>query len=207
MNNIIKDLVINYVENLLNILFYSPLLLQDDFHLTKLDKINYNKDEICMLCNENLDIEIINYKCKSCSCHIHHNCANLYFSNYVVYNCMQCKIEYNKFKKYTGISFNFEWNNYIISHINLHTNQSNINILISTIDYKHTNKKMRDYQIAIYRDNILYKVVTLESNNNLDLMNNTTYTANVYINNNVTETLVFIKSIENITATNPSIYL
>jgi hypothetical protein len=66
---------------------------------------------------------------------------------------------------------------------------------------------MRDYQIAIYRDNILYKVVTLEPEDNLDLINNTIYTANVYINNIVTETLVFVKSIENITATNPSIYL
>jgi|Laugresu1bdmlbdd_1035124.scaffolds.fasta_scaffold20068_2 hypothetical protein len=205
--NLIKNFAINYINNLLDIVFYSPLLLQDNFHLTKLD--NYNKEEICMLCNEKLNIEIINYKCKACSCHLHHNCANIYFSNYIVNNCMQCKIEYNKFKKYTGISLYFEWSNSIITNINIRSIYINTTMTISTINYKYTNtnKKMRDYQIAIYRDKVLYKVVTLEPNNNIYSINDTTYVANVYINNVVEESLLFVKSIENITSSNPIIYL
>ena len=209
MNTIIKDFATNYVDNLLNIVFFPPQLLQDEFHLTKLDKTNYNKDEICMICNEYLNIEIINYKCKSCSCHLHHNCANLYFSNYIINNCMQCKIEYNKFKKYSGISIQFKWRNDIITNINLRSIYINTTMVISTINYKHkdTNKKMRDYQIGIYRDKVLYKIVTLEPNDNLDSMNNTTYISNVYIKNIINKSLVFVKSIENITSSNPVIYL
>ena len=80
---------------------------------------------------------------------------------------------------------------------------------ISTINYKHknTNKKMRDYQIGIYRDKVLYKIVTLEPNDNLDSMNNTTYISNVYIKNIINKSLVFVKSIENITLLRPVIYL
>jgi hypothetical protein len=122
---------------------------------------------------------------------------------------MQCKIEYNKFKKYTGISLYFEWSNSIITNINIRSIYINTTMTISTINYKYTNtnKKMRDYQIAIYRDKVLYKVVTLEPNNNIYSINNTTYVANVYINNVVEESLLFVKSIENITSSNPIIYL
>jgi hypothetical protein len=122
---------------------------------------------------------------------------------------MQCKIEYNKFKKYTGISLYFEWSNSIITNINIRSIYINTTMTISTINYKYTNtnKKMRDYQIAIYRDKVLYKVVTLEPNNNIYSINDTTYVANVYINNVVEESLLFVKSIENITLSNPIIYL
>jgi hypothetical protein len=122
---------------------------------------------------------------------------------------MQCKIEYNKFKKYTGISLYFEWSNTIITNINIRSIYINTTMTISTINYKYTNtnKKMRDYQIAIYRDKVLYKVVTLEPDNNIYSINDTTYVANIYINNVVEESLLFVKSIENITSSNPIIYL
>jgi hypothetical protein len=208
-NDIIINFAKKYIDNLLNIVFYSPKLLQKDFHLIKLDKSNYNNNEICMLCQEYLDIEIINYKCKSCSCHLHHNCVNLYLSNNIIFNCMQCKIDYKRFKKFSGISIYFEWENSIISNINICNSQCNTYMLISFIDYKHknTNKKMRDYQICIYRDKVLYKLIILESNDNIEYVDNISYIAYIYINDIIDTKLSLVKSIDNITIINPILFL
>ena len=71
------------------------------------------------------------------------NKDDLYKYN-IIFNCMQCKIDYKRFKKFSGISIYFEWENFIISNINICNSQCNTNMLVSFIDYNHknTNKKI-----------------------------------------------------------------
>ena len=64
---------------------------------------------------------------------------------------------------------------------------------------------MRDYQIAIYKDKVLYKLIILEPKNNIQNVDNTYYIA--YIYDIMNTTLSLVKSIDNITVKNPIIYL
>ena len=86
--NIIKDFAKNYVNDLIETNLFSVSIIEQKFDVKR---VNNNSDDICLLCLENTNQEIIIYKCIKCSCHLHHSCLNNYAKSYSFNNCIQCK--------------------------------------------------------------------------------------------------------------------
>lgn len=88
-----------FVDNLIEDNFFDVKTVEDTFDMKRVEKKEFMKgenecgeeSETCMLCLGSVDEELIAYKCKYCSCHLHHSCLNNYAKIYTMTNCIQCK--------------------------------------------------------------------------------------------------------------------
>lgn len=85
---IIKSFSISYVDKLIEDNFFNVTIIEKNFDVKR---VNTTSEEICLLCLENVNQEIIVYKCIQCSCHLHHSCLNNYAKSYTFTNCIQCR--------------------------------------------------------------------------------------------------------------------
>jgi len=85
--NTTKQFATLYVSNLLEDVFFNPQIIEKNFNLKV---VKNNPDEICVLCQDGINTEIIKYKCVYCSCHLHHSCINNYTKDINLNKCFQC---------------------------------------------------------------------------------------------------------------------
>ena len=179
-NIIVKDFATNFVNNLLNTNFYDPKLLENDFYLTHLKhKDPKYINEICMICTDDINIELISYKCKKCTCFLHHSCANEYYSKYNVYECMQCKTAHNVQTPTSEI--HFTWRNGEIITACILSQYEHFELSTTKIYYrsKLTKKLMKDLQIIITKDDEPNVMITVTANSDQHGCVNI-YTATIY---------------------------
>jgi hypothetical protein len=182
--NIIKKFTKYYVDDLLITNFYSPLLIEYNYYLNEINSEydNTKLDEICMICNDDINNEIIIYKCKQCSCYLHHSCANNYFINCDVDKCMQCKTEYNLHKHICILNFNWV-NNQIENPIIHYTTPYYNEFKSSTVKIyylnKFTKKIITDIQLSITHLGKPFIMIYIQSNN-INKETDNTYTVYIY---------------------------
>lgn len=180
--DVIQKFAKYYVNDLLITNFYSPLLIEYNYYLNEIDNKNLQLDEICMICNDDINNEIIIYKCKQCSCYLHHSCANNYFMNCDVTKCMQCNVNYDLHKHICIINFNWVNNqidNPIIQYTTPYYNEFKSSIVKIYYLNKFTKKIITDIQLSI---NHLYRpfiMIYIQSNNIYEELDNT-YTIYIY---------------------------
>lgn len=177
---IIKKFAKYYIDDLLITNFYSTYLIEYNYYLKQ---ILQNKiKEICMICNDDINNELIIYKCRRCSCYLHHSCANNYFINCDVYKCMQCGINYDLNKQICIVNFNW-LNNQISNPIIIYTtpyyNEFKYNVVKIYYLNKYTNKIITDLQLTITHLDNPFIMMYIQSNNINKEINNT-YTVCIY---------------------------
>jgi len=192
-NKVVKKFAIDFVDDLLCTNFFSPRYIEY-FYYQKHINTNFIKDldEICMLCNYDINNEIIIYKCLQCNCYMHHSCINGYFSKYVVNECIQCKIDYSS-QLIIGI-INFHWvDNKIESYSFEFTSSDYLSYKSSIVKIyyrnQYTKKIIKDLQICVTRANNNgdigeFIMLYLQSNNTTYEINNT-YTVYIYKYTNI----------------------
>lgn len=178
--NIIKTFAKYYVDELLITNFYPSDLIEYNYYLKQI--YNDNINEICMICNDDINNEIIIYKCRQCSCYLHHSCANSYFMKCDVNNCMQCKANYDSYKQICIMNFNWV-NNQIENPIIIYTTPYYKEFKSSTVKIYHLNKFTKkiitDIQITITHLENPFIMIYIQSNNIYEEINNT-YTIYIY---------------------------
>lgn len=89
ISKIIKSFSTLFINESIEDNFFGVASIEKKFDMKRIDT---NKSEdICLLCLEHVNQEIIAYKCIKCSCHLHHSCLIKYVTSYTFTNCMQCK--------------------------------------------------------------------------------------------------------------------
>jgi hypothetical protein len=83
----------NFIDGLIEDNFFDIKYIEVQFDMTRVDNKSLNEEdkEICLICLDDIDTEIIAYKCNDCSCHLHHSCLNNYSKSHSMNNCIQCK--------------------------------------------------------------------------------------------------------------------
>jgi len=94
MSEMIADFSKKMVGDLLETNFFEVDVIEKTFDMVRVVKkggdANKSKDT-CMICLDDINVELIAYKCIKCTCHLHHSCLNNYAKSYVMTNCIQCK--------------------------------------------------------------------------------------------------------------------
>lgn len=91
---IITDFSQHFIDMLIEDNFFDIKYIELQFDMTQVEKKsieNTEDKEICLICLDDIDTELIAYKCNDCSCHLHHSCLNNYAKSYPMNNCIQCK--------------------------------------------------------------------------------------------------------------------
>lgn len=98
---IISDFSKNFVNGLIEDNFFDVKCIEVQFDMKRVENSDEEK-EICMLCLDDVDTELIAYKCIECSCHLHHSCLNNYAKSHAMTNCIQCKHMHSSVFSSTG---------------------------------------------------------------------------------------------------------
>jgi hypothetical protein len=82
-----------FIDGLIEDNFFDIMYIEVHFDMKRIENVEDSGDEKerCMLCLDDVDTELIAYKCNECSCHLHHSCLNNYVKSYSITNCIQCK--------------------------------------------------------------------------------------------------------------------
>lgn len=85
----------DFIDGLIEDKFFDIMYIEVHFDMKRVEKVdgdeNDEEKDRCMLCLEDIDTELIAYKCNECSCHLHHSCLNNYAKSHSMTNCIQCK--------------------------------------------------------------------------------------------------------------------
>ena len=83
----------NFIDGLIEDNFFDVKCIEVLFDMKRVENVEdiEEEKERCMLCLDDIDTELIAYKCDNCSCHLHHSCLNNYAKSYSITNCIQCK--------------------------------------------------------------------------------------------------------------------
>lgn len=83
----------SFVDELIEDNFFDIMHIEVHFDMKRVENIDEGDEEKerCMLCLDDVDTELIAYKCNECSCHLHHSCLNNYAKSHSMTNCIQCK--------------------------------------------------------------------------------------------------------------------
>jgi len=82
-----------FIDGLIEDNFFDIKYIEVHFDMKRIENVKDSgkEKERCMLCLDDVDTELIAYKCDECSCHLHHSCLNNYAKSYPMTNCIQCK--------------------------------------------------------------------------------------------------------------------
>ena len=82
-----------FIDGLIEDNFFDIMYIEVHFDMKRIENVEDSDEEKerCMLCLDDVDTELIAYKCNECSCHLHHSCLNNYAKSHPMTNCIQCK--------------------------------------------------------------------------------------------------------------------
>jgi hypothetical protein len=88
ITQVIKSFSCLFVRDVIEDNFFDVKHIEKKFDVKRIEK---KTEDICLLCLEDINEELIAYQCIKCSCKLHHSCLNRYTKSYKYTKCMQCQ--------------------------------------------------------------------------------------------------------------------